>query len=67
MTEDLLKEYIRSSWQLLQDHPQAGRYFHELTNRDNSPVVVPPPHQSAYLCPQRIRESLLKRCGTADR
>lgn len=40
MTEDLLKEYIRSSWQLLQDHPQAGRYFHELTNRDNSPVVV---------------------------
>lgn len=22
MTEDLLKEYIRSSWQLLQDHPR---------------------------------------------
>ena len=40
MTENLLEEYIRSSCQLLQDHPQAGRYFHELTNRDNSPVVV---------------------------
>lgn len=40
MMNDLLEEYIRSSYELLRDHPQSGRYFHELTSRDNSPVVV---------------------------
>lgn len=37
---DILKEFIISSFQLLQDYEKRNRYFHTLTKEDNSPVVV---------------------------
>ena len=40
MSGNLLKAYISSSYDLLKEYTHRGRYFHELTSQDNSPVVV---------------------------
>lgn len=38
--DDILKQYILSSYKLLQEYDKRGRYYHSLTPKDNSPVVV---------------------------
>lgn len=40
MTSSPLDDFIISTYQLLQDYPRRGRYFHEFSSKDNSPVVV---------------------------
>ena len=38
--EAILRQYIMNSYELLQGYDEKGRYFHTLTPKDNSPVVV---------------------------
>ena len=40
MKNNPLSEFVQSSYLLLQGHSQSGRYFHDLTSSDNSPLVV---------------------------
>lgn len=35
-----IEQFLMNSFNLLKEHPQQGRYFHHLTEADNSPVVV---------------------------
>lgn len=38
--DTILKEFINSSYELIQDYDRRGRYYHTLTPNDNSPTVV---------------------------
>ena len=38
--DDIFKQFILSSYELLQNYEKSGRYFHTLTPQDNSPTVV---------------------------
>lgn len=38
--DNILAEYINSSYKLLQKYEKKGRYFHTLSPDDNSPTVV---------------------------
>lgn len=38
--DDILSQYIMSSYKLIQSYEKKGRYFHTLTPNDNSPIVV---------------------------
>lgn len=38
--DDILRQYIMNSYELLQGYEKKGRYFHTLTPKDNSPVVI---------------------------
>ena len=38
--EDILGQYIKKSYEMLQEYDKKGRYFHTLTPKDNSPIVV---------------------------
>lgn len=40
MSDAVLNEFIRSSYELLRDYPKNGRYFHTLRPTDNSPLVI---------------------------
>lgn len=40
MTDEAWTRFVLESYHLLQDHVQSGRYFHTLSNQDNSPTVV---------------------------
>ena len=37
---DILGQYIKKSYEMLQEYDKKGRYFHTLTPKDNSPIVV---------------------------
>ena len=39
-SETVLKDFISSSYELIQDYDKRGRYYHTLTPADNSPTVV---------------------------
>lgn len=38
--DDILRQYMKNSYKLLQRYEKKGRYFHTLTPKDNSPTVV---------------------------
>ena len=38
--DDILSQYIKSSYKLIQSYEKKERYFHTLTPKDNSPIVV---------------------------
>lgn len=38
--DDILSQYIMNSYKLIQSYEKKGRYFHTLTPKDNSPIVV---------------------------
>ena len=38
--DDILRQYIMSSYELLQNYEKKGRYYHTLTPKDNKPIVV---------------------------
>jgi len=38
--DDILSQYIMSSYRLIQTYEKKGRYFHTLTPEDNRPIVV---------------------------